>query len=417
MFRELLAPGYPTNHDPTSLLMHVLLLLLALLGHGFLWIGLVNRLHAIGMPRRIISVLTLVFFLCASLLPVAIGGWLLERPNLELPHATAGSTPELLVGVYLLLCWIVAPATLVRAAWLHVVLRRPSILRFHRRRAVAIDPASAAVSAEENRHHFAARLPWNEILRLEVTDRVIDVPRLAPALDGLSIIHLSDLHFTGRIGKAYFREVVRVVNELRGDLIVVTGDMVDKRACVSWVADTLGRLSARAGVYFILGNHDRRVGADMLRGELERCGLSHVGGRWRQIEIDGTPVVLAGNERPWIAPLADLHDCPPPTPAGPLRILLAHTPDQLAWARTHSADLLLTGHTHGGQIRIPPLGAIFSPTFSGVKYVSGVYYVRPTILHVSRGLSGDIPVRWNCPPEIAVLKLRAGERAEGRRRR
>ena len=387
--------------------MHVPLLLLALVGHGFLWIGLVNRLHALGIRRRIISVLTVVFFLCASLLPIAIGCWFLERAGLELPHASAGTPMELVIGVYLLLCWIVAPVTLVRAVWLRTVLRRPSILRFHRRRAVAIDPAGAALSPEENRHHFAARLPLNEILRLEVTDRVIDVPRLAPALDGLSIVHLSDLHFTGRIGKAYFREVVRVTNELRADLILITGDMVDKPACLEWVADTLGQLSAPAGVYFILGNHDLRVGGDVLRRKLEQCGLNHVGGRWRRIEIKGAPVVLAGNERPWITPAADMQDCPPPAPAGPLRIVLAHTPDQLGWARAHDADLLLTGHTHGGQIRIPPLGAILSPTLSGVKYISGVYYVRPTILHVTRGVSGDVPVRWNCPPEIAHLTLRA----------
>jgi hypothetical protein len=389
--------------------MHVPLLLLALIGHGFLWIGLVNRLHAVGMRRRIVSVLTLVFFLSASLLPLAIGGWFLERAQLTLPGLSAGTTAERLIGLYLLVCWVVGPVTLVRAVWLHALLRRPSIVRFHRRRPVAIDLAAAALSPEENRHHFAARLPLNEILRLEAVDRMLDVPRLAPALDGLSIVHLSDLHFTGRIGKAYFREVVRVANELRPDLIMLTGDLVDKPACLAWVADTLGQLKARAGVYFILGNHDLRVDSQSLRRELEQCGLNYVGGRWRRIEINGTPVVVAGNERPWVARAADMNDCPPPAPAGPLRIVLAHTPDQFAWARAHEADLLLTGHTHGGQIRIPPLGAILSPTFSGVKYVSGVYYAAPTILHVSRGLSGDIPVRWNCPPEMARLTLRAAQ--------
>ena len=90
--------------------------------------------------------------------------------------------------------------------------------------------------------------------------------------------------------------------------------------------------------------------------------------------------------------------------ADALRIALAHGPDQLRWARAWGADLMLAGHTHGGQIRIPPLGAIFSPTRHGVKYISGVFYSPPTILHVSRGVSGDIPVRWNCPPEIACLR-------------
>ena len=72
---------------------------------------------------------------------------------------------------------------------------------------------------------------------------------------------------------------------------------------------------------------------------------------------------------------------------------------------------MLAGHTHGGQIRIPPLGAIFSPTWRGVRYVSGIFYAPPTILHVTRGVSGDVPVRWNCPPEIALLRLRAGHRS------
>ena len=126
-----------------------------------------------------------------------------------------------------------------------------------------------------------------------------------------------------------------------------------------------------------------------------------LGGRWLTVEISGTPVVLAGNERPWLAATADLRDCPPPAPAGPLRIALAHSPDRFASAQAQECDLLLAGHTHGGQICLPPLGAILSPSINGVKYVSGVYYAPPTILHVTRGVSGDFPVRWNCCPEIA----------------
>jgi uncharacterized protein len=173
----------------------------------------------------------------------------------------------------------------------------------------------------------------------------------------------------------------------------------------------LGQLSARHGAYFILGNHDRSVDVVRLRRSLTHSGLIDLGGRWLQVELRGTPVVLAGNERPWIASSADLQSCPPPAPAGPLRIALAHTPDQFAWARANHIDLLLAGHTHGGQICIPPLGAIFTPTAQGVKYISGVFYRPPTILHVSRGISGDTPIRWNCRPEIAHLRLRAGAAA------
>ncbi len=274
-----------------------------------------------------------------------------------------------------------------------------------------VDLVSAAASAAELAHHPLVHLPWNEILQLEVVQWVLDVPRLPPALDGLSIVHFSDLHLTGRVGKAYFRELVRFSNELRPDLVCITGDLIDRAACLDWFADTLGQLVARHGVYFILGNHDCNVDLGRLRRTLNQQGLIDLGGRWMTIEIGGTPVVLAGNERPWIAAAADLKTCPPPAPAGPLRIGLAHTPDQLAWARAQECDLLLVGHTHGGQIRLPPLGAIFSPSIDGVKYISGIYYVPPTILHVTRGVSGDVPVRWNCRPEIAQLCLRAENEA------
>ena len=156
-----------------------------------------------------------------------------------------------------------------------------------------------------------------------------------------------------------------------------------------------------------------------LRRLLEESGLIDLGGRRRQIEINGQPVELLGNELPWIkhepagVPLLRRSSAGCGTPSGTackqavaqLRIVLSHSPDQLGWARAQDADLMLAGHTHGGQICIPPLGAIFSPSAWGVKHVAGVYYSPPTILHVTRGVSGDTPVRWRCPPEIAHLKL------------
>ncbi len=327
----------------------------------------------------------------------------------------ADRTPAgLLVSAYFVACWLVAPVTLLRFVWFAVFRRQSPLLRFHRRRRVEIDLVSAAASPAELAHHPLVHLPLNEILQLEVVQCVLDVPRMPPALDGLSLVHLADLHLTGRIGKAYFREVVRLINELRPDLVCITGDFIDRPACMDWFADTLGQLVARHGVYYVLGNHDCSVDLGRLRRTLNQSGLIDLGGRWITIEIGGTSVVLAGNERPWIDATADLGTCPPPAPAGPLRIALAHTPDQLAWARAQQVDLLLVGHTHGGQIRLPLLGAIFAPSAEGVKYISGIYYAPPTILHVTRGVSCDLPLRWNCRPEIAHLYLRAEKGASQR---
>jgi uncharacterized protein len=270
--------------------MTAALLLLALVGHAFLWIGLVNRLHAVGARRSIIKLATIGYFLCAVLILIGIGWWCVWR------FAADDGKLGLVIAAYVAVCWAVAPVTLLRFLWLRVVRRPPAILRFHGRRRAEINPASAA---GEPAHHWLTRLPLNEILQLEVSQWVLDLPRLPPKLDGLSIVHLSDLHFTGRVGKAYFREVVRVSNELQPDLVCLTGDMVDRTACLDWIPDTLGRLTARHGVYFILGNHDRRVGAGRLRRMLEHNGLVSVGGRWLSIEISGAPVLLAGNEEPW----------------------------------------------------------------------------------------------------------------------
>ena len=317
-----------------------------------------------------------------------------------------GNPAALLVRVYLLACSMTALLTLLRFAWFRVLHRPSSLLRLERRRRLEIDLASAAASAAELAHHPLVNLPGNEILQLEVAQRVLDVPRMPPALDGLSIVHFADLHMTGRVGKAYFREVVRLSNGLRPDLVCITGDFIDEPACMDWFADTLAYLVARHGVYFVLGNHDCKVDVGRLRRTLCDSGMIDVGGRWITIEIGGTPVILAGNERPWIAAAADLRDGPPPAPAGPLRIALAHSPDQFGWARAEEMDLLLVGHTHGGQIRLPPLGAVMSPSLKGVKYVSGIYYAPPTILHVTRGVWANFPCAGTAGRRFASVPSR-----------
>ena len=184
--------------------------------------------------------------------------------------------------------------------------------------------------------------------------------------------------------------------------------MVDNTQCISWIPDTIGQLTSRFGVYFILGNHDLRVDENELRRTLTDSGLIDLGGRWMAVEVRGETIVIAGNELPWFVPAADLNNCPPhPSKNNQLRILLSHSPDQLDWARANDVQLMLSGHTHGGQIRIPIIGPIFSPSATGVKYDYGLFHAPPTILHITRGISGKQPLRWNCSPEIALLTLRA----------
>ncbi|MBI2480191.1 MAG: metallophosphoesterase [Planctomycetia bacterium] len=242
-----------------------------------------------------------------------------------------------------------------------------------------------------------------------MTEKTIAFPALDSRLENLSIAHLSDLHFTGALSREYFEFVIDRVNDMNADIVVVTGDIVDKDECVAWIPATLGRLRARCGKFFILGNHDKRV-TDIpgLRRTITDCGFVDLGGQSEYSMIDGCKVLWAGTERPWFGPAPEVPACATDRDGKPiLRILLSHSPDQLAWARRQGFDLMLAGHTHGGQIRLPIIGPIVSPSHFGVKYASGVFYEAPTLVHVSRGVSGLEPIRINCLPEVTKLILRA----------
>ncbi len=394
--------------------MDIAILLTALAGHAALSVAVINRVHALGWRRRLVLRVTVVLFAVMAAPPAALAAWMLVvlcgggNPRSAWSALDWTRPGPLALAAYLTVCGGFALWTVL--AWLArwIFLRPPALLRFHRTR--SIDIRRLAPSSKEHPHHFLVRLSGNEMLRLDVTEQAIDVPRLGRALDGLRIVHMSDLHFTGRVSKRYFQEVVRHSNELEPDLVAVTGDIVDSSRYIDWIPETLGQLRARHGVYFVLGNHDVQADRRQLLDVLDRCGLVHLGGRWIEISVGGQRLVLAGNELPWLPPAPDLADCPPRA-GGPPRIVLAHTPDQLAWARRQDADLLLAGHLHGGQIRLPLIGPILAPSRSGVAYTSGIFYAPPTILHVSRGLSGEVPLRWNCPPEITLLRLHAVDTA------
>jgi predicted MPP superfamily phosphohydrolase len=84
---------------------------------------------------------------------------------------------------------------------------------------------------------------------------------------------------------------------------------------------------------------------------------------------------------------------------------ISHSPDQFLWARNKGCHLLLCGHTHGGQVRVPGIGPIVAPSFHGSRYASGVFFQSPTVMHVTRGIAGTHPLRWWCAPEASLLEI------------
>jgi predicted MPP superfamily phosphohydrolase len=387
--------------------MTLALLVLGAVGHVILWVILVNRLHALALDRRLMDFLTAMCGLGLVTLPVGVAAalWLIA-PG---PAAGRWSLAWVAAWSYVAGCAVLAPIATVQRLWNAVHRERRGSLLQNDTTAIDLRERVAETLTAPGIATWLSRLPGNEALQVHLHEEQLAIPRLPAEHDGVRIVHLSDMHMSGRIAKAYFAEVVDEVNRLQPDMVALTGDLVERDRCIDWIPETLGRLRAPGGVFYVLGNHDMRVDERRLTATLSEAGLTHVGIRWQQVMVRNTPIVVAGNELPWHGPASDLGGCPKRSAAGlPLRVLLSHTPDQLGWARANDVDLMLAGHNHGGQVQLPLLGPILAPSLSGTRYASGVFRVGQTVMHVSRGTSGLTPIRWRCPPEIALLVLRHG---------
>ena len=250
---------------------------------------------------------------------------------------------------------------------------------------------------------YLAQVPGNEAFRIEVSEKALQLPRLPQAWDGLSVLHLTDLHFIGTLDRPFFDQVMELSQELEPDLIVMTGDLIDDERFIEWLPDTLGRLQAPLGRFFVLGNHEWHLEPEPTREALMALGWCNTAGLTHTIEHKGHSLVLAGTERPWMGDHPDLS----PIPAEAFRLLLSHTPDNLHWARQQQVDLMLSGHNHGGQVVLPLIGPVYSPSIHGCRYSSGAFDEAPTVMYVSRGISGRHPLRWRCLPELTKLVLKA----------
>ena len=381
----------------------ILVILLALIGHGYIWVALVNRLHGGAWSRVFVDYVTQFCLFCFLALPVLIvGRWRVEAiGSSALPSLLA--TP---LKSYFYLCVLWGGTKLLLLAWRDRQRDQPdTLLSCHQ------VPSDLAVGLgsdifQGNYARSLSLVPGNQALSLCIDHKQLRIPRLHANHEGIRIAHISDLHMTGRLGKRWYEVVVEQVNKLEPDVIAITGDIIENASCLPWLSETVAKLQAQLGVYFVLGNHDYYMDSQATRQVLTDAGLHYLSGSWLETEWRGAPVALAGNELPWQIEAAT-H--PAATPRGedqlPLRIGLLHTPDQFAWACRHDIDLGLAGHTHGGQIRLPLLGAVASPSLYGTRYACGVFRWDNTVLHVTRGISGKMPIRWNCPPEIAILEL------------
>jgi predicted MPP superfamily phosphohydrolase len=249
----------------------------------------------------------------------------------------------------------------------------------------------------------------------------IPLQRLPAALDGLTIVQISDFHYDPHFGVRPIREAIRISNELQPDLVVLTGDFVtvpmlargsSKRKAALQVepcVELLRQLRARIGIFAALGNHDEFSDPLLISDTLAEGGFQVLNNTAVPIEHSGGRVWIAG-VRDVIARKADLKRALQPVPAGEAVVLLAHEPDFADAVQWYPVDLQLSGHSHGGQVCVPLLGPIYLPEL-GRKYPSGLRQLGPLTLYTNVGIGTiRIPARWNCPPEVTCITLRAGQR-------
>ena len=245
--------------------------------------------------------------------------------------------------------------------------------------------------------------------------------RWPAALDGFTIAQLSDFHYDEYFSAAPLRAALGIVNQVHPDLVVLTGDFVTVPVLAGFrhikkhaagVIDPctalLAQLSPRLGMFAVLGNHDVDSDPGRIIATLRSHGIATLRNASMPIENGGARFWLAGVDsvmegKPDIN--STLRGIPPNEPI----VLLAHEPDFADKAALHSVDLQLSGHSHGGQIWLPGIGAPWLPEFAR-KYPRGLYTVGPLTLYTNFGLGTiRLPMRLNCPPEVTLFTLRAAK--------
>lgn len=246
---------------------------------------------------------------------------------------------------------------------------------------------------------------WWQNNGLMTTELTVTSPEIPETLSGARIVHLSDLH-----GKDFGERLIDRVRAAAPDLIVVTGDLIDRST--DDLAPALRQMAACAALaptYYVTGNHEAvspRWGT--LREGLIKAGVTVLEDERAVLELRGEAVSLAGLHDPAFGGFT-AQAVSALCPEDAFAILLAHRPERLDDYAAGGADLVFSGHAHGGQFRIPGLGGLVAPGQDFFPaYTSGLYRQDGTVMAVSRGLGNSIiPLRLLNRPEVVVVTLRA----------
>lgn len=266
--------------------------------------------------------------------------------------------------------------------------------------------AAAAAAAGTGTYAFGFG-PWH----LEVSTPEVPLPGLPRDLDGLRIVHLTDLHPNAHVPLEYLVRCMEAANACHPDLVLATGDYVTYGpGDLDVAAAALARLATpRYGKFACLGNHDYYYGHRETVRALRGAGFEILVNASTLVPVRGSALRLVGLDDLWFGNL-DLPRALSGTSARETRLVLLHNPDYFERVAPTGVDLVLSGHTHGGQIVLPFLGATILPSRFEGRFVSGWYASGRSRLFVNRGLgTGYVPARLGARPELACLTLRCAD--------
>ena len=252
----------------------------------------------------------------------------------------------------------------------------------------------------------------NDVYDIEVTRHEVFVDDLPPSFDGYRIAFLTDTHVASFMRRALYREAVAQVTKFDPDLVLLGGDFVTWERHIPLMAELLlTGLAARDGMYAVLGNHDYWTSADGVVAAMTARGVRFL--------INRSIAIRRGNDVLSILGIDEVYRGEPDIPAAFSSVArdrpcigVSHHPDIIDKLEGRRLDLLVCGHTHGGQIRFPLFGSVVVPSKHEARYASGFHRVGGVLLSVSRGIGAVPPLRILCKPEVATFTLRRTPDAE-----
>ncbi|HSP33257.1 MAG TPA: metallophosphoesterase, partial [Thermoanaerobaculia bacterium] len=249
----------------------------------------------------------------------------------------------------------------------------------------------------------------NDLYDIEVTRHEVFIDDLPQPFDGYRIAFLTDTHVASFVRREFYKALIAQVDAFDPDLILLGGDFVTFRRHIALMAEVIAApLKARDGVLAVLGNHDYWANGDEVKAAMMARGVRFIINESHVLRRGGAELPVVGIDEIYRGE-PDVERAFANVKRGP-RIGLTHHPDAIDILADRRIDLLVAGHTHGGQIRFPFFGAVVVPSVHEGRYAAGFHREGNVLLYVSRGIGAIPPVRILCRPELATFTLRRGSR-------